>query len=121
MKKTILILFLILASAAPAWALSSDGRTDMGPLARSGYVIMRGVGNLAGSPMEIPGTIVREHRMHPWLWPLTWPPRLFTNVGVRITSIVTDVAFFPVVAPFTDDLSPVTEAFDLPEYPWQND
>lgn len=123
MKKGVFILsfLLLLMSARPLWALSKDGRTSMGPAARTGYVLMRGVGNAVGIPFELSGTLVREYRMHSRLWPFTWPPRFFTNVCVRAVSIVTDVVFFPFIAPFTDDLSPVTEAFDLPEYPWQNE
>ena len=119
MKKTILLALFLLLAVQPAWALSPDGRTDMGPLARVGYVLMRGVGNAVGIPFEIPGTFVRESHMHPRLWPITGLPRLFTNAVVRVSSIANDIVFYPFIAPFTNDLSPHTEAFDLPEYPWQ--
>ena len=121
MKKTVFILSLLLMVSQPAWALSTDGRTTLGPLARVGYVMMRGAANAAGLPFEIPGTIVREYRMHSRLWPVTWMPRFFTNVCIRVSSITNDIVFFPFVAPFTNDLSPFTEAYDLPEYPWQSE
>ena len=121
MRKTIFILSFLFVAAQPAWALSEDGRTDKGPVARVGYVMMRGLAGAAGSPFEISGTLRREYRTHPHLWPVTWIPRLGTNLLIRIASIVNDVGIFPFVAPFTNDLSPFTEAFDLPEYPWQNE
>ena len=121
MKKTAFILFFLLLLAQPVWALSADGRTDMKPMARMGYVMMRGLGGAAGLPFEISGTFVREHRMHPRLWPVTFVPRLLNNLFIRTASIVNDVVIFPFVAPFTNDLSPFTEAFDLPEFPWQSE
>ena len=121
MKKSGFIFLLLLTACQPAWALSADGRTEMGGAARVGYVFMRGVVNFAGLPFEIPGTITREYRMHSRLWPLTGMPRFFSNVCIRFTSIINDVVFFPFEAPFTNDLSPFTEAYDLPEFPWQKE
>ena len=123
MKKAgFILLLLLLPVFQPAWALNADGRTDMGGFARVGYVLMRGAGNAAGVvPFELPGTLAREYRMHPRLWPVTWFPRFFGNVCVRAASIVNDVGLYPFVAPFTNDLSPVTEPFDLPEFPWQSE
>ena len=120
MKKTAFILAFLFTATGPAMALDQDGRTTMGPLARVGYVMMRGAANAAGSPFEISGTLTREYRMHSRLWPLTWTPRFLRNLAIRLTSIVNDIFFSPFVAPFTNDLSPFTEAFDLPEYPWQS-
>ncbi|HLD50085.1 MAG TPA: hypothetical protein VJC08_02690 [bacterium] len=121
MKKTVLIFSFLLLVARPAWALSTDGRTDRKPMARVGYVMMRGVGGAVGLPFEISGTFAREYRAHPRLWPITWVPRLINNLVIRTASSATDMAVFPFAAPFTNDLSPSTEVFDLPEYPWQRE
>ncbi len=119
MKKTALIFSFLLMLARPAWALSTDGRTEMKPVARVGYVMMRGIGGAAGIPFELSGTLARETRMHSRLWPITWVPRLANNLIIRTASIANDIAIYPFAAPFTNDLSPSTEAFDLPEFPWQ--
>ena len=121
MKKTAFIFLFLLVAAQSAWALSTDGRTDKKPMARVGYVMMRGLGGAAGLPFEISGTLAREYRMHPRLWPITWVPRLVNNLLIRTASIVNDIVVYPFVAPFTNDLSPFTEAFDLPEFPWQSE
>ena len=120
MKKGLILLLLIVMMAQPAWALSADGRTTMNPVARIGYVLLRAVGNVAGIPFEISGSMRREYGMHKWLWPVTWMPRFFGNIAIRGASIANDVLVYPFTAPFTNDLSPFTEAYDLPEYPWQN-
>ena len=104
MKKKAFVLLLLIVTAHPAWAaaLDQDGHTTMPPLERSGYVFVRGLGNLIGFPFEIPGSMVREHRTHNYVWPVTWIPRFVIHGMVRISSIVNDVAVQPFVAPFTD-------------------
>jgi hypothetical protein len=122
MKKTIWILLALMCLSRPAWALDPDGRTDMGAWGRAGYVMSRGLLNAFTIPMEIPSTFIREHRMHPKAWPLTFIPKFLFNFGiVRTPSAINDIGFYPWYVAFTDDLSPWTEAFDLPPYPWQVD
>ncbi|MBI3316606.1 MAG: hypothetical protein HYZ85_01200 [Candidatus Omnitrophica bacterium] len=120
MKKSCLI-FLIIIFLLPSivFALDEDGRTTQSPLTRPWMLMGRGVVNIVGLPMEIPLTLAREGDKHSWLWPVSFPPRLVTNIITRSASAVNDFFFFPWVASFTDDLSPWTEPMGLPEYPWQ--
>ncbi len=121
MKKTALILLFLLLMARPGWALSQDGRTTMGPWARVGYVMNRGLVNVVSFPYEMVGTIAREREIHSRAWPLTWLPRFLNNSAVRVASGFNDFLVQPFVVPHTDDLSPMTEPFDLPEFPWQRE
>jgi len=75
--------------------------------------------NIVGMPAEIPRTFIHEAKEHPWVSPFTGSLRLVNNIFLRTTSAVNDIAFFPLIAPFTDDLSPLTEPMGMPEYPWQ--
>jgi hypothetical protein len=113
--------FLLVACAQPCRAAYEDGRTDHGVLMRLLIVEGRGLANAVALPLEIPRTVVQEHRYHRWLWPATFIPRMLTNIFMRATSAVNDVAFFPWILPFTDDISPLTEGVGLPEYPWNFD
>ena len=117
MKKIIfgLILFLSCISLAQA---SEDGRTTKGGFVREGMVLGRGVLNILGSPFELIRTPATEPSTHKWLWPVTSIPRSVTNFIVRATSGVNDILVYPFVAPFTNDISPLTEPMDLPEYVW---
>ena len=120
MKKVALfafILFLATTLTTPVYATVE--RSEHGPLARVGIVIGRGLANLAGSPLELPRSIVKEVKMHPRLWPITFIPRVLSNIFIRGTSAANDIAFFPWVAPFTDDIASWAEQMGLPEYPWQ--
>lgn len=120
MKKiNLVILLLLICSPLYALNLDEDGRTTKPPLARPFMVIWRGVVNLLALPMEIPLTLAREGDMHPKIWPITYVPRLLTNVITRTFSAANDLFFFPWATPFTDDLSPWTEPMGLPMYPWQ--
>jgi hypothetical protein len=98
-----------------------DGRTSDGVFKRIGRVMARGVLNVVGLPAELFGTAARETEIHPKLWPVTMVPRGITNIIIRATSAVNDLTFFPLYLPFTNDITPWTEAFDLPVYPWQKE
>lgn len=115
-KLTFAMLFLFMM-ASPLYA-SLDGRTDKGPMARVGMVMGRGLLNLAGLPAEFFYTPVEEIKNHPKAWPFTFIPRTVTNIIFRAASAGNDIALFPWVVPFTDDISPWTEPMGLPEYPW---
>ena len=119
MKKTVLLGTLLFVLSSSLLYAAEDGRTTHGPLVRPFMVIGRGVMNIVGLPMEIPLTIAREADMHRWVWPVTFVPRLVTNIVIRITSAVNDILIFPWVTPFTNDLSPWTRPMGLSEYPWQ--
>lgn len=119
MKKIFfLILLLTLSSAAYA---ETDGRTDRGVWAREGMVLGRGLLNVPGTVVEVFTTPLREPEIHPKAWPLTGLLRIPMNVITRAASAVNDIAIFPWVVPFTDDLSPITEPMGLPEYAWSRD
>lgn len=120
MKKIILVAILFLATSISLYA-SVNGQTSKGPLARLGTVEARGFANLLGSPAEFCTTAQREVPLHPRLWPLTYFPRFFGNLALRVTSGVADILFYPFVVPFTDDISPWTEPFGFPDYPWQKE
>lgn len=119
MKKFwILVLFLLLVS--DLHAAEVEGQTTHGPLTRIAIVETRGISNFAAIPLvDFPRTVATEVRMHHWLWPVTFIPRFITNTLIRVASSVYDVAFYPWMAPFTDDISPITEPMGLPEYPWR--
>lgn len=98
-----------------------DGRTVKGVWAREGIVLGRGLLNLVGLPAEIVYTPVRETKIHPKAWPVTFLPRFIMNVGSRAGSAAYDIVCYPWMAPHTDDLSPLTEFMDLPAYPWSKE
>ncbi|MBI3306610.1 MAG: hypothetical protein HYZ84_02220 [Candidatus Omnitrophica bacterium] len=119
-KKTpVLVAFLLLVSL-PAGLAGVDGHTDQGVGAREGMVIGRGLGNIMTLPFEIVSTLKSENEMHPKVWPITFIPRVVTNIIVRAVSAVNDIVFYPWIVPFTDDISPMTESFGLPDYPTQS-
>ena len=117
--KKIIILVVFVVGIVPYADASSYGRTDHGPLERPVVVIFRGVMNAVGLPLEVIRTMIIEKENHPRLWLITFFPRLMTNALARAASAVNDVLIFPWVAPFTDDISPLTESMGLSEYPWQ--
>ncbi|MBI3312880.1 MAG: hypothetical protein HYZ83_01405 [Candidatus Omnitrophica bacterium] len=119
LKKIMIITFFILMGFVPFCLAGVDGHTEKGVWAREATVIGRGLGNIIGLPLEIPRAFQRETGTHSRVWPITFIPRLLTNLAVRLSSIFNDLVVYPWVAPFTDDLSPWTESYDIPEYPWQ--
>lgn len=121
MKKalSLLTLFFLLTAAAPQ-NITQEGRTQMGPLQRSGFVFVRGVVNAVTSPLEIWRTFKVEREWHPKAWPIFYVPRTFYNFFTRIVSAGYDIAIYPIfVVPFTSDIRPMTRSFELPDYPWQ--
>ena len=119
MRKIIFPFLLVLLTAAAPPRMSQDGRTTMGPWHRYGYVFMRGVTNIVTSPVEFIRTVPAEIEIHKYIWPVTYPFRAATHFFVRATSGVNDGLLLAPVSLFTDDISPMTEGFNLPEYPWQ--
>ena len=121
MKKTVVILLLFLAISARLEASSADGRTTHGPMVRPFMVLSRGVVNVAGLPFAAVNTAIREVKIHHWLWPISVGPRVATEFVTRLTSAGYDMVLMPLITPFTDDISPLTEPFGLPPYPWQQE
>ena len=118
MKKMILLGIFIFLGAMPLRA-SVDGRTEHNGFVREGMVLGRGIVNLGGAPLEVPMTLAREIRLHHWLWPTTYLGRFSTNLVTRLTSGINDIVCMPWIVPFTNDISPITEGMELPNYPWQ--
>ena len=114
----LLILITTTSSLQASTQYLADGRTDKGPLTRIGIVMGRGALNFLGLPTEFFFSPAREVKQHPKAWPLTFIPKTVTNIIYRAASAGGDVIFFPWIVPFTDDLSPLTEAMGLSEYPW---
>ncbi len=117
-------LFFLFTAASPAPPISPElereGRSDLSPKQRVGYVMKRGALNVLSefAFLEVGRTAEIEKREHPKSWLLRLPPFGFTNYAYRMFSGLFDLVVFPFVAPFTDDIRPLTETFDLPEYPW---
>lgn len=120
LKKTaccsVFMLLFFLTATAQAY---DTGRSEKGYFGRLGAVESRGFMNVLGMPVELYRTPAVEAKNHRWLWPVTFAPRLITNVVTRTVSAAYDIAFYPFGLPFSDDLSPLTDYLGLPEYPWQ--
>ena len=118
MKRILILLsvFLILSGSVQA---TEEYRTEKGTFSKQVAVMGRGIINVLGMPMEFATTFIRERETYNRLWPVTYPFRAATNVLYRITSAVNDVFIYPWAVPFTNDITPWTEAMGLPEYPWQ--
>ncbi|HXV27390.1 MAG TPA: hypothetical protein VD913_00345 [bacterium] len=117
--RKLLTFFIFLSVASPLFA-AVDGQTDHGPLTRIAIVEGRGLTNLLALPLvDLPRTVGSEVRMHHWLWPVSVIPRIATHLVIRVTSSFYDIAVYPWKAPFSNDISPITEPMGLPEYPWQ--
>ena len=82
-------------------------------------VLGRGVVNFIGLPLEIPVSGVREYQTHHRLWPITFIPRMISNILCRTASASNDTVILPWYAPFTNDTNPWTKGIGLPTYPWQ--
>ena len=113
-----LFIFIFLYSSTASASL--DGRVkNTTAKGRFGIVLSRGVLNMVSLPLEFIRTAVSEKETHPKAWGFTVGPRMLTNFFLRFASAVNDTFVFPWYTPWTDDLSPWTEAFGLPDYPWQ--
>lgn len=112
------ILLLLLTITTPVFAYDT-GHSEEGVLKRIAMIEGRGFLNVLGLPAEFIRTPVEEARMHSRLWPVTMFPRIITNVFTRAVSAAYDIGLAPVVQPFTDNISPLTDVMGLPVYPWQ--
>lgn len=120
MRRFISLIIFIFLATTNLYALDQDGRTTHNALVRPWMVVGRGIANIAGLPFEIPLTMAREADIHSRFWPVSFVPRTLNNMFIRSASAANDVFFSSLwQAPYTDDLSPLTEPMGLPEYPWQ--
>ncbi len=80
----------------------------------------RGFLNFLTAPAEFAYTFKSEKKKYPKAWPLTYVPRVFTNMAIRAGSSVNDIAVLPWYAAESDD-TPLTRRFELPDYVWQKE
>lgn len=118
-KKVFFFAFLFIVTVSPLRA--EDARSGKGVFRRLLEVEGRGFVNVLALPAEIPGAFLREKEMHRKIWPVTLAPRLINNLIVRSASAANDIFFYHWTVPFTEDRTPMTAHFDLPEYPWQRE
>lgn len=119
-----MIAFFIFTSAVSAAdiEITKEGRSELNPVQRSAYVFGRGLLNFFTSPLEIVRTFKVEREWHPKAWPVSYLPRTLYNFLIRVSSSAYDIAFFPwFVVPFTDDIRPFTNYYDLPDYAFQDE
>ena len=121
MKKWILSISFLILAVTPVFAGSvyEDGRSDKGIFGRIVEVEKRGILNFVGTAAELIYTPMAEPAKHRYVWPITMIPRTLSNILMRFTSAVADIACLPWILPFTDDISPLTEAMGMAEYPWK--
>lgn len=81
----------------------------------------RGVTNVVTSPGEFIRTLGSERELHHWVWPISYIPRAFLNMAVRLVSGVNDVAILPWYMIPAKDTSPLTKHYDLPNYCWKKE
>ncbi|MBU3758334.1 MAG: hypothetical protein FGM27_00165 [Candidatus Omnitrophica bacterium] len=118
MKKVSLFFLCVLLPIFPAFAYDT-GRSEAGVFDRMAQAEARGFLNVLGMPAELVRTPAEESAIHPRLWPVTAVPRTVTNIFTRAISAVYDIVLTPFVQPFSADLSPLTDAMGLSDYPWQ--
>lgn len=90
-------------------------------LQQIGAVEKRGAVNLVTLPGEVVNVFQEERQKHPKAWPVTYIPKVFTNIAIRFTSSIHDFFIMPVFAPISHDPDPLTRQFDLPDYVWQKE
>ena len=80
----------------------------------------RGFVNFATSPAEFAYAFKAEKKDHPKAWPLTYVPRVFSNIAIRVGSSVNDLIVLPWYVA-KSDATPLTRQFDLPDYVWEKE
>jgi len=80
----------------------------------------RGAMNFLTSPGEFASAFRMEKKDHPKAWPLTYVPRAFTNIAIRVGSSVNDFIVLPWYVTWSDP-TPLTRHFELPDYVWQKE
>jgi len=122
MKKTMMLVILTgIIFCRPG--LAPETSTGPDPDLRQGnnvkVVMARGWKNFFTFPGEIVRTGQNEKQHHPKAWPLTYAPRLVSNVIIRATSSLNDMFVLPTYVWATKDPRPITHFFDLPDYVWE--
>jgi hypothetical protein len=119
-KKIVLILIgMLLLGTSPL--LAGETAKKEGFWKQAGAIEGRGLVNFLSMPLEFRKAAVIETQDHPKAWPLTYVPRLFTNLATRLTSSVNDFLVLPLSSMATQDTTPLTRRFDMPDYAWQKE
>ena len=113
----ILIVFLFLG-AGPLLAAETVKKESA--LKQVTSVEKRGIVNFATTPAEFAYTFKTEKKEHPKAWPLTYVPRVFANMAIRVGSSVNDFIVLPWYVAWSD-ATPLTRHFELPDYVWQKE
>lgn len=114
----ILLGFLFLGISASFAAEAAKGESALKEIAS---IEKRGLVNFATTPAEFVYTLKTEKKDHPKAWPLTYVPRVFTNMATRVGSSAYDIAVLPWFAREAKDETPLTRRFDLPDYAWEKE
>ena len=80
----------------------------------------RGAMNFLTAPGEFSAAFQTEKKAHPKAWLLTYPPRFFSNMAVRVGSSVNDILVLPWFVRWSED-TPLTKRFELPDYVWEKE
>ena len=80
----------------------------------------RGAMNFLTAPGEFSAAFQTEKKAHPKAWLLTYPPRFFSNMAVRVGSSVNDILVLPWYVRWSED-TPLTKRFELPDYVWEKE
>lgn len=119
MKKIhIFIALMTFGMIHPAFAaVDATGRTEDGAFKRVGVVMARGLEGFGGLfPCDVPRIVKQEVQTQKYFSPITVIPQVVMGAAARSISSFHDIFFAPMIVPFTDDISPITEAFDMPDY-----
>ncbi|MFA5159681.1 MAG: hypothetical protein WC484_04145 [Candidatus Omnitrophota bacterium] len=118
-KKITLILvgFLFLGACS---LFAADTVKKENTLKQIASIEKRGFVNLLTSPGELVHAFEVEKKSHPKAWPVTYVPRFFVNMTIRIGSSVNDFLVLPWCAA-AGDTTPLTRHFELPDYVWETE
>jgi len=117
-KITLILIGLLLLGAGALFAADPVKKESV--LKQITSVEKRGIVNFATSPGELVNAFKVEKKAHPKAWPVTYPPRFFTNTMIRWGSSVNDILVLPWIAA-TSDTTPLTQHFELPDYVWEKE
>ena len=117
-KVTLMLIGLFLLGAGSVFAAETVKKESN--LKQIASLEKRGVVNFATAPAEFVYAFKSEKKAHPKAWPVTYIPRLFTNIAIRVGSSVNDLIVLPWYVKWSNS-TPLTRQFDLPDYVWQKE
>ncbi|PIW61648.1 MAG: hypothetical protein COW13_03125 [Candidatus Omnitrophica bacterium CG12_big_fil_rev_8_21_14_0_65_50_5] len=117
--KTLILVILLMGIFCTQTHASDSWRSERGYFGRLLTVEARGLLGAVAAPLELVRTPVAERINHKWLWPVTFLPRFVNNIVTRVVSSIYDIAAYPFILPFSNDITPLTDPMGLPDYAWQ--